>query len=714
MTLSGLSGNGAIFANDYSGLKSVNFNGFGLLIITSPSVNFSNNFKSTGGDSGIIIVSSPGITFSGNFDANVGSRVQEIEIDDGLGPTIFATDLNLSGDLRLRHDSSAIFNMGTTINADHLYLAGGFPPAPVFIFEDNTTINASIEKTSDAFFGNVEFKGGSTINGVIGSNLAPIDKVEFTSVNPNHRSSLNNDIYSDQINVKNSTLGIDSKTVNFVGATNFQSSTLDLGINVAKFSNDAVVFTGDPIFNTKFYGVAGGHLVAEGINIDMSIANSITINLIDTSGIPDADGREFKLFEVDQNNPGTITLAANNKVTLNVADRPLVEWSHNNGILYQKLVANPQQVVMDNVIDTENAEIILNSPAANDLLNAVNSGRGNNALSALQPVVSLGAEAAAAALGAASQTLSGDVKTLTAKVSGRIQKVQGSGVSSGEDIKSHGAWFAPVYGIAQQGKRASNPGYVSKYYGGMIGFDTLVNEDTTIGFAGSYMRHVIKHKHENQGDKTNMDTVSLLLYGSRNLSENIFVQGVTSIGSTYINNSESRETFPSPSIASAKYKSNNFTAEIMGGYTHRMSKNLTVTPLLGFEFTSLGKIEYDENGAGNQNLSVKRKMYNKSEIIGGIKLNSSIECSDFIFLPEVHGFARRDILNRKFNINISFKDNKAAAPIPRTAKPSHTMFLLGGGADIKKANFGYGFVYDFRFAKKYKSHQGVITFRTDF
>ncbi|CAN0590982.1 unnamed protein product, partial [Ectocarpus sp. 12 AP-2014] len=270
------------------------------------------------------------------------------------------------------------------------------------------------------------------------------------------------------------------------------------------------------------------------------------------------------------------------------------------------------------------------------------------------------------------------------------------------------------YGIAQQGKRASNPGYVSKYYCGMIGFDTLVNEDTTIGFAGSYMRHVVKHKHENQGDKTNRDTVSLLFYGSRNLSENIFVQGVTSIGSTYINNRESRETFPSPSIASAKYKSNNFTAEIMGGYTHRMSKNLTITPLLGFEFTSLGKIEYDENGAGNQNLSVKRKMYNKSKIIGGIKLNSSIECSDFIFLPEVHGFARRDILNRKFNINISFKDNKAAAPIPRTAKPSHTMFLLGGGADIKKANFGYGFVYDFRFAKKYKSHQGVITFRTDF
>lgn len=714
VTLTGLSANGSIAANDYSGLKSISFDGFSFLTINSPNVNFSNSFKSTGGDNGIITVSSPGITFSGSFDPNVGNRVREIEIDPGLGAIVFATDISLSEDLRIRQGSSAIFNTGTTVNANHIYLAGSFPPSPEVIFEDNTTINSSIEKTPDAFFGNIEFKGGSKINGVIGSKMVPINEVEFSSVNPNHRSSLNNNIYSDQISAKNSTLGIDSKIVNFVGAANFASTTLDLDINVAKFSNNAVTFTGDPILNTKFYGASGGHLVADGINIDMSGANSITINLIDTSDIPGADGREFKLFEQDQGNPGTITLANNDKVTLNVADRPLVEWSHNNGILYQKLVANPQQVVVDNVIDVENAEIVLNSPAANDLLNAVNSGKGNKALSALQPVISLGAEAAAAALGAASQTISGDIKTLTAKVSGRIQKVQSTGVSSGEDNKSHGAWFAPVYGIAQQGKRAANPGYVSRYYGGMIGFDTLINEDTTIGFAGSYMRNVVKHKDENQGDKINMDTVSLLLYGSRNLSENLFIQGVTSFGSTYIDNRESRETFPSPSIASAKYKSNNFTAEIMGGYTHRLSKNLTITPLLGFEFTSLGKVEYDENGAGSQNLSVKRKMYNKNEIIGGVKLNSSVEYSDFTFIPEVHGFVRRDISNKKFNINIAFKDSKSAAPIPRTAKPTNTMYLIGGGADIKKANFGYGFVYDFRFGKKYKSHQGVLTLRTDF
>lgn len=309
--LTGLSGSGLIAANDYSGLKSVNFNSFSLLTINSPNVNFSNSFKSTGGDNGIISVLSSGVTFSGSFNANAGNRVREIEIYEDLGPIIFAADLNLSEDLIIRQGSSAIFNAGTTVNANQIYLTAGgndfpippeggmngdLPPPPdgmggdlslppKVVFEDNTTVNTSIGRSLDGFLGigHVEFRGGSTINGAIGVG-APVSKVEFTSMNPNHRSSLNNDIYSDQIITKNSTLGIDSEMVNFVGASSFESTILDLGINVAKFSGNSVVFTGDPILNAKFYEETGGHLVADNINIDMSGVNSITINLTDASG----------------------------------------------------------------------------------------------------------------------------------------------------------------------------------------------------------------------------------------------------------------------------------------------------------------------------------------------------------------------------------------------------------------------------------------------
>lgn len=730
ITLSGLSGNVAIPANDYSGLRSVDFGNFdNKLIIQSSGVNFSNSFTSTGGDNGTINVENTGTTFSGSFDANAGSRVKEIFIKNDIGSTIFDTNLNLSGDLTVTQGSSVTFTEGRTINADHLYFGNVaqalFTTAPNMIFEDNTTVNAPIQRDEFSFSGNIEFKGGTTINGVIGSEFRRVSKVEFTSTNPNHRSSLNHDIYSGQINANNSTLGIDTGTVQFVALSNFDGTTFDLGKNSAKFTRANATFVGSPVFNTTYDGTAGGHLIAEGVAIDMSGVDAITINLTDTSSIPGPDGRKFTLFaellnviEQGEGGPeirvGTITLADNENVTLNVAERPLVQWTHDNGVLCQTLVNNPEQVVINNVTDTENAEMILASPAASDLLNAVNNGAGDDVLNALQPVIALGAEAAASALETASQMVSGDVKTLTGKVSARIQQVQAIGVSSGSDSSSYGAWFAPVYGIAKQGKRSSNPGYFSRYYGGMVGVDTLIDEDTTIGFAASYMHHIIRHKHENQGDKTNMDTASLLLYGSRSLSESLFIQGVTSVGSTYVDNKEVRQTFPNPSIACAKYNARSFTAEIIGGYNHKLSKTTTITPLLGFEFTSLGKVEYDENGAGNQDLSVKRKVYNRGEVIGGIKVNKSIECSDFTFIPEAHGFVRHDLLKNKFKVDIRFKNDRSSVLIPRTAVQNRTTYLIGGGADIKKESFEYGFAYDFRFAKKYRAHQGVLTFRTEF
>ena len=46
-------------------------------------------------------------------------------------------------------------------------------------------------------------------------------------------------------------------------------------------------------------------------------------------------------------------------------------WAHDDGVLCQKMVDSPEQAVVNNVSDAENAEIILNLPAASDLLNAV-------------------------------------------------------------------------------------------------------------------------------------------------------------------------------------------------------------------------------------------------------------------------------------------------------------------------------------------------------
>lgn len=723
-----------IAVNDYSGLKLVDFNNQDkVLRINATGINFTNNYKSTGGDNGSIFIMKSDTIFSGSFDSNIGSRVKNLEISLDTGATTLNTNLNLSGNLTVNQDSVLTVNAGKTINAQNIYFGvitdAGFTNAPKIIFQDDTTVNAPILYDGFAFSGDLEFQGGTSINGNIGTSKGTrVSNVDFTSNDPNHRSSLNNPIYADNITAMASTLGIDAEEVELCGSesASYQSTTFDLGENVALFTGNTVNFKGAPVFNTTFTGDAGGHLAAEGIEINMSKVDSIVINLTDNSPVPGPEGRKFTVFAelrdiiiFDEGGPagatpGTIQLTGNENVTLNVADRPLVEWTHDKGILCQKMVDNPQQVVMNNVTDTVNAEVILASPAASDLLNAVNNGSGNEVLDRLQPVIALGAEAAAAALETAFQMVSGDVKTQTGRIGARLQNIQSVGVASGDDIESHGAWIAPIYGMAKQGKRNSNPGYVSKYYGGMVGFDTLIDEDTTIGISASYMHHIITHKDENLGDKTNMDTASLLLYGYRNLSDHLFVQGVASVGSNSLDNKEIRQTFPNPSIACARYRAHSFTGEIIAGYTHKMSESSTITPLLGFEFTSLGKVQYDESGAGNQNLSVTRKLYNRGEVILGAKYNKSIEYSDFTFIPEIHGFVRHDLLKEKFKSDIRFRNDRSVALIPRTAVQNHTTFLIGGGGDIRKDNFEYGFSYDYRFAKKYAAHQGVLTLRVQF
>jgi outer membrane autotransporter protein len=719
--------------NDYSGLKNVDFNNNNnKLIINSSNLNIATAFKSTGGDNGSISVKSTGTTFSGSFDANAGSKVKNLAIAKNIASTTLDTDLNLSGDLTIDQGSRFTVKTGRTINAANIRFTRdsfGAENGDKIIFEHNTTVNAPISLDFGVLKADVEIQGGINIKGDLGTDSRRLGKVDFASTDSKHIISLNGSIHARELSIDAATLKVNANVVDIDADYTSNNTTYDLGKNTLRFHGNAKQFTntnfsGDLTFNTTFDGTTGGHLAAKGMELDMSGANSITINLTDTSSVPNAAGRKFTVFaellDLESfgeggavTSSGTVTLLDNAAVTLILTeDRPLVEWTHDKGVLCQKLVSNPSAVVLNLVADQENALIVLGSPAANDLLNAVNNGNGNQVLNGLQPAIALGSVPGAESVETASQMISGDVKTQTNKIGARLQ--QTIGVSTGDGAQSHGAWLAPIYGVARQESRSQNPGYLSRYYGGMIGVDTLINDDTTIGAAVSVLHHYIIHKDSNQGDKTNMDTVSLLLYGSKNISDKFFVNGVASVGSTTIDNKEIRRTFPNASIASAKYKTGSFSAEITGGYKYNIAEYATITPLAGFEVTRLGEVNYEENGSGNQDLTVKRKVYTKGELIGGVKLNKSFEYSDFTLIPEIHGFIRHDILNEKFKIKARFKSNQQCALVARTAKQNQTTFLIGGGGDIRKENFEYGFSYDFRFAKKYKAHQGVLTLRTEF
>jgi outer membrane autotransporter protein len=189
---------------------------------------------------------------------------------------------------------------------------------------------------------------------------------------------------------------------------------------------------------------------------------------------------------------------------------------------------------------------------------------------------------------------------------------------------------------------------------------------------------------------------------------------LVSLGSSKIDNKEIRFTFPTISIASADYNSISTTTEVTAGYTHILSPNTIITPLFGIEYTRLNKVDYTETGAGTQNLTVNRKVFNKAELIAGAKLDHSIAIEDFTFIPEIHGFVRYDTMNKPLRVTAALQGAQPTALVPKTTVQTRVTYLVGAGFDIKKSSFEYGLGYDARIAQKYIAHQGVFKLRIIF
>jgi outer membrane autotransporter protein len=416
---------------------------------------------------------------------------------------------------------------------------------------------------------------------------------------------------------------------------------------------------------------------------------------------------------------GTVTLPNNNLVTLNPPANPLVQWTYSDGILRQVRVPNVDQVVINVAPPNQpNVAVILNSVAREDLVNVVNqSGNVSQLLEALQPdAIALGSEPANQAAENASQMISGTTRGIDNRINSvQIADIGLSGVSAG-DTQTHGAWVTPFFGDIRQKQLGTSPGYAAKYFGTILGFDTLLKDDSTLGFAVTLIKNLVNHKDSNNGDKTVIQTAVFSLYGLKNLTDNWFVQGVASIGTSKIDGKEVRFTFPNTSTASADYNSISYTTEITGGYSHFLSANTILTPLVGIEHTRLNKIEYTETGAGAQNLTINRKVFNKAELIAGAKFNYSIMMDDFTFIPEVHGFVRYNTMNNGIKLAVSLpgQSGTPVALVPRTAVQTRTTYLVGAGFEIKKSTFEYGVTYDARIDEKYISHQGVLKLRLVF
>jgi outer membrane autotransporter protein len=576
-------------------------------------------------------------------------------------------------------------------------------------FKGDSAVNAQIRG------GIVTFTGAPTISRTI----EDAQIVDFALIDSSKRISLNADIGGTEIYTNAVKMGIDSN-ITFTGNLHADNTIFDLstkiltidgtfthGTNpVSPFVSFAMNPVGGITIDTYYDGTNAGHFEFATLStvIDLSNSSKMIINITEAPGIPvlqPGQTRQFDLFVgngvsnfqlIDANN---ITIATNN---------PLSEWTIDTqeGILYQSLktggVGNMFKMVdSDGVTDP----LMDSDDFVQELLNIIMDKGPIAGADTLDKIGTPGAVVAASA--PLSNIETGIIDT-------RLSNV----IGAGDEEPIYGAWFAPLYGKARQKIREEQPGFKSTYFGGIIGFDSKIDDYLSVGVAAGMSNGKLSHTDSNKGDRTDHKAYVGIIYLSYDLTERWMLQNTFSYGFSKVHNKEIRISTPINKIARAKYDERRISNNIGLGYKTLLSNEILFIPFFALDFNRVGSIKYTETGADIQNLRFNRSGLTEVDGIIGARLSKNFQYEDFVITPAVVANMRYAISGQEFKTDVRLASDDTIQIVPKTVSPARKLYRLGASVNINNKDKDFLINYEFRKAEKFTSHQGSLKIQISF
>jgi len=293
------------------------------------------------------------------------------------------------------------------------------------------------------------------------------------------------------------------------------------------------------------------------------------------------------------------------------------------------------------------------------------------------------------------------------------------GIAAGEEVAvaRHGLWVVPFYSQAQQKKLSANAtGYKSRSAGGTIGLDFMPCEEATLGVAFSGVDTKFKHKDQKIGDRTNIKTFMLSLYGSQEFSNNWFVQGILSFGSNHIVSKAGRISVVGDAtvkeIAKAKYQAHSYATEATLGRKRVIGKTI-ITPFAGLRLSKFSEENYKETGTDHANFGIKKGDLDKFEGIFGarIAMINKINTNTTI-VPALQATFNYDFSNNRPTVESVLQGGKPE--VTKTPRAGSLFIDLGASFNVQHKNIEFTLGYDALITKKYFGNQGSLKVRVNF
>ena len=282
-----------------------------------------------------------------------------------------------------------------------------------------------------------------------------------------------------------------------------------------------------------------------------------------------------------------------------------------------------------------------------------------------------------------------------------------SGKNSGNSSMNTSAWMEGFISDSTMDMRDSVAGYNASTHGATFGIDTMLANDSIVGFAFSYANIDVDGKSV-ANSQTDTDQFQGTLYGS--VMQDIYFLNA-SLSYAHGESDTSRATFGGK--ATGSYGTDIYSMELGAGMPI-VNGDMTITPQTTMRYSAISTDAYTEDG--NSALDVSVEDMNMLTLKTGVSFEDKIKMSEASIIPKMRLMVDWDILREKAVSTASWVSTGVTIVPIDGPKPAAFGGSVGVGFDYATDNGLYVISLDYDMSAKpdYISHAGIAKLRMNF
>ncbi len=286
-----------------------------------------------------------------------------------------------------------------------------------------------------------------------------------------------------------------------------------------------------------------------------------------------------------------------------------------------------------------------------------------------------------------------------------LNRMSISGFASGDDSLDHGVWVKGFLGKQDDKQKSADSIVDSKanLRGAIIGVDTKLDEDSTVGIALSHTDSKGKNSIASTAiNTTNISNNIFSLYGSNALNDDLVISGNIAYGLAQIKTDST-----SINASSTKRKATLMGGALTANYNLYSSEYLMISPKLGGSYNQLALKAYDDGS-----IKINKTKQQEFNLMTGMVTTAFIDVSSMTLMPEVSIDYSQALWRKANKQTISNQLNQTI--ISQKTNNSQGVLRLGTGLTIASDMFEVGGGYECNWQGKSRGHMGYAKVRVNF